>query len=465
MKILFASWELDPIFKVGGLADVARSLPLALIKKNIEVKAILPYYSEIKLEGIEIQKTGSFEFEYKGKKEKVNVYHSKNEKTTAPFILLESRKFLSSLISKPESFAFFDLAICEGLKKEALGFDADIVHGNDWHAGLIPLLVRKLGLRQKTILTIHNIAHQGIADDKVLESIGIRKSSLLRDFGLPLKDKIDFLKISILLSNLLNTVSPTYAKEILTKEQGFGLEGVLDIRKKDLYGVLNGVDYDWLSSLEEKYVKYPREEKREFGKNEKRQNKKYLQQILNLETTNRIPLVSYVGRLDPIQKGIDIIYQAVSDLKKSVQFVILGTGDPVWEKKMTAFSKKQKNVRMIARFDNPLAQQIYASSDFVLVPSKYEPCGLVQMIAMYYGAIPIVRKTGGLADTVKDNVNGFVFDRYSPKQLEKAIKRAVKRWKNHRDRHEMMIKSALKADFSWDKSAEKYIRLYKKLLS
>ena len=276
-------------------------------------------------------------------------------------------------------------------------------------------------------------------------------------------------------ADIITTVSPTYAKEILTEEFGYGLHEILRGREGRIYGILNGIDIDWRHTTRDPAVRYPYgpTEKLINGKIQyygwkqgKRLDKEFLQKKLGLKVGNNIPMFCFIGRLSEEQKGLDILHRMLRRIDQTkFQFIMLGSGEKNWEERYQWFSTfYPKYISCNFRFDDTLAHQIYAASDFIVIPSKYEPCGLIQMIAMLFGTIPIAHKTGGLKDSIKEGYNGFIFSTYSSESLEEKVLKAINMWKNDRPTYETMVKNALTTDFSWSKHAKDYLSLYKKLL-
>ncbi len=466
MKVLFASWELDPFFKFGGLGDVARSLPFALKELGVDIRNIIPFYNALKLGRNKKTKVGKFDIKYAGKNEKVEIYQVLNPLSRVPVYLLKNKTYCD-IAKSPDTFAFFDKAVVEIVKKNHLSFIPDIIHCNDHHTGLIPLLLRAMKSSVKTILTIHNLSYQGRSSIQVLEKLNISHlKSKIMNWEIESR-QLNFLMEGIIHADIVSTVSPTYAKEIMTEEFGVGMEEVLRGKEGRVFGILNGIDVNLNHHLSGKALKYPFPKNNFSWEREKGQNKRFLQKKLGLRIGENIPFFSFIGRFDPRQKGIDIIHKMLRriDVEK-YEFVILGTGDQEWEERYEWLCKfYPKNVSCNFKFDDTLARQIYAASDFILIPSKFEPCGLIQMLAMSFGTLPIAHKTGGLGDSIKDNVNGFLYDDHTSEALERSVMHALDIWQNQKPRYRAMAEEALKTDFSWGKSAKEYLDLYTKLVN
>lgn len=473
--MLFVVWEMDPFFKLGGLGDVARSLPGALKTLGVDIKTIMPYYKVAKLGRNKKEKIGTCQFEYAGKKVKVDVWEIIHPYTKVPVYLLKNTKYLDKVIPV-ETWGFFDKAVVEVIKSGVLNWSPEIVQINDHHCGFIPLLIKIEKLPIKTILTIHNLAFQGKSPISVVKNMGINPS-LSKVLMWEIKSRqVNFLLEAITHADIITTVSPTYAKEILSEEYGYGLNEVLRGVEGKIFGILNGIDVEYRSTTHDKSVKFPYNsvEKRIEGKikyygwkDGKRLNKEFLQKKLGLKISTDIPLICFIGRLDERQKGLDIMHAMLrrASTNSNFEFVILGDGDRNWEERFKWLSTfYPKYISCNFRFDDSLAHQIYAASDFIVIPSLFEPCGLIQMIAMLFGTIPIAHKTGGLKDSIKDAYNGFLFSEYSSEALERTVNKAISLWNKNKQDFEKMIENALTTDFSWTKSAKEYISLYKNLL-
>ncbi|HOP32473.1 MAG TPA: glycogen synthase GlgA [Candidatus Hydrothermia bacterium] len=472
MRVLFASSEIDPLAKTGGLADVASSLPKALHKEGIEVFLVMPYYKRfVSKSGFPIEKT-DYSINLQLGKDLLQAPLHRTKLDGIDVYLVENDAFYDreSLYGTPEGdfkdnwkrFGLFSYTILELAK--ILG-NIDIIHLNDWQTALAALLkIRKYQsmLRNtKTLISIHNLAYQGIFDKEILPELNLD----YQDFhveGVEYYGKVNFLKAGIVYSDFINTVSPTYAEEIQTPEFGYGLEGVLKKRRDVLFGILNGIDYDVWNPEKDTEI-YAN-----FGKvnlfEGKMKNKVSLLEEVGLKSAQK-PLFGIVSRLAE-QKGFDLFPQVIKEIaEKDLSMVVLGTGDKVYQDMFLNISKNFKNIYVKIGFDPIFAKRIYASSDFFLMPSKYEPCGLGQLIAMRYGTIPVVRATGGLKDTVKDideGGYGIVFEKYEPKELVSAIDRAITLYEDEQ-RLRKAVSTVYDLDFSWRNSAKEYIKLYKRM--
>lgn len=474
MQVLFAVWELAPFFQVGGLGDVAKSLPKSLYSSGVDIRVIMPFYKSLKLHRLRKKEIKAFSIIYDKKKERVTLYQIHFLNSNLPVYIIKNKKYLD--IPNKDMFPFFNLSVVEILVKNYLSWQPEIIHCNDNHGGLIPFLVKHKNLAYKTLLTIHNLTHQGKTSSDVILKMGI-DSGKCRIIRWEIKKRrINRLLEGIIHADLVNTVSPTYAKEILTEKYGAGLNEIIRNEKQKISGILNGLDYDTCCPLRDKNIIY-HYNKTEIKENfpykiyspveGKRMNKKFLQEKLGLTVSDKLPLIGFIGRFDSKQKGIELIHKMIRRINlKKFQFVILGEGEIEWVERFNWLAHfYEKSVAYISVFDTRLASQIYSGCDFLLVPSVYEPCGLIQMIAMHYGTLPIARATGGLKDSIRDGEDGFLFKDYSSFDLEKKLKYAVEIWQNDKTKYQNMVLSAMTKDFSWNKSAKEYISLYKKLLA
>lgn len=484
LKVLFVGAELNPLAKVGGLGDVVGALPKALKRGGIDVRIAIPKYGSIDekkypsnliSDGITVP--------FNGTEEPIRIFETPLPGSDVPIYLIDNYDYLgqngvyfetADASDNPdreaERFTFFARS-CLSLF-EPLDWYPDLIHCNDWHAGMIPVLLKILAKSNpklksiKTLHTIHNLAHQGwYKAETIFNILGINEGDF-PTLQRQQKGHISSLRQAILASDYINTVSPTYAQEILTKEYGCGLDPDLNERANDLTGVLNGIDIDSFNPETDKKIATQYSHKDLSGKEK---CKAALQKQCGLPVQNDVPLFGIVSRLVD-QKGIDLIYDIVDKfLIQDVQFVLLGTGDNKLEDMMRAVRQKfPEKASVKIEFNATVAQQIYAGSDAFLMPSRFEPCGLGQMIAMRFGTLPVVRATGGLKDTVidcSDNTNsgeGFVFNNYDPVEFLAALNRAIKLYSAQKSWY-TVVKRIMQKDFSWSHSAKAYIRLYTNL--
>ncbi|OPX83785.1 MAG: Glycogen synthase [Pelotomaculum sp. PtaB.Bin104] len=475
MRVLYVISEADPFIKTGGLGEVGGSFPLALKKNGVEVRVILPMYSKIALELKEkAALLASFKVplgwrrQYCGLQElihrDVHYYLIDNE-------YYFSRPRVYGEYDDAERFGFFNRAVLESIHRFS-NFKPDILHCNDWHTALIPVMLKEfyssdlLFINIRTLLTIHNLNYQGIYPWEIyFDVLGLPEAGLCYQ-RFSFKDVINFLKAGILYADRITTVSPTYASEIQHPYYGEELECILTAKKDLLTGILNGIDYERYNPQTDPYI-YNR-----YGSYaQKLQNKPKLQKDLGLPVRPEAPLLAVISRLVP-QKGLDLLVHIMPQIMAmDVQMAVLGDGEAQYENSFRYYAGLNLDkMSFIDYYDEALAHKFYAAADMVLVPSRYEPCGLTQMIAMRYGAIPIVRETGGLKDSVipfnkfTGAGNGFSFANYNAHELLYTVQNAVGVFREKSSRWETLAENAMRSDFSWERSAKLYIDLYTALL-
>ncbi|GFO60855.1 glycogen synthase 2 [Geomonas silvestris] len=480
MKILFVSSEVTPFAKTGGLADVAGALPKNLKTLGHDVRIMMPFYSSVEKGGMAVRK---------GRKSASVLMDGVEKKGflrqaalgDIPVYLIENKEYFAreELYGTAEEdypdnslrFSFFCRCVLELLKK--MDFRPDIIHCHDWQTALIPHYLKHerkhdpFFAKTGVIFTIHNLAYQGLFPPEELEGMGLSKECFTID-GLEFYGKVNLLKGGIVSADLVTTVSEAYCREIQTPELGCGLEGVLHNRKEDLYGILNGLDYEeWNPAMDKDIMK----NYSHASLSGKLVDKIGLQRLMGLASAPEVPLFGMVSRM-VAQKGFDLIAELLPQLAKApLQLVVLGTGE---ERFVKAFADIKaagaRNIACATGFDHALAPKIYAGSDMFLMPSSFEPCGLGQLIAMRYGSVPVVRRTGGLADSVFDpqdsdkTPNGFVFDEYTPEALWDAVNRAITAYQD-RAFWKKLMRRGMSSDFSWQNSVHKYLELYRKALA
>lgn len=475
MQIVFASAECAPFVKTGGLGDVAGSLPAALVRAGAEVIVMVPKYATIKDEyKAQMEHFSDFYVSLGWRNEYCGLEKLEHDGVTYMFIDNEryfARDYPYGFFDDGERFAFFSKAITESLQHLPAGFECDILHCNDWQTALAPVFLREFyqGLplydRVKTVFSIHNVAFQGQFSDTVMEDIlGVAHipaaASQLRCDAC----SINYMLGALRYADAITTVSPTYANEIQTPEFGEGLDGVLRERSYALQGILNGIDVAGFDPATDKRIaaNYTVEDR-----SGKAVCKAKLQEELGLEVRDDRPLMVMVTRLTR-QKGMDLVMYALDRiLSGGVQVAVLGTGDRDYEDGLRYFQDKYPGT-MAARieFDPALSQRMYAAADMFLMPSKFEPCGLSQIIAMRYGTLPIVRETGGLKDTVipynefTGEGTGFSFTNFNGDEMGDAVFRAARLFWDNRDAWNQLVTQAMSQDFSWTRSADKYLDLY-----
>lgn len=475
MQIVFASAECAPFVKTGGLGDVAGSLPAALVRAGAEVIVMVPKYATIKDEyKAQMEHFSDFYVSLGWRNEYCGLEKLEHDGVTYMFIDNEryfARDYPYGFFDDGERFAFFSKAITESLQHLPAGFECDILHCNDWQTALAPVFLREFyqGLplydRVKTVFSIHNVAFQGQFSDTVMEDIlGVAHipaaASQLRCDAC----SINYMLGALRYADAITTVSPTYANEIQTPEFGEGLDGVLRERSYALQGILNGIDVAGFDPATDKRIaaNYTVEDR-----SGKAVCKAKLQEELGLEVRDDRPLMVMVTRLTR-QKGMDLVMYALDRiLAGGVQVAVLGTGDRDYEDGLRYFQDKYPGT-MAARieFDPALSQRMYAAADMFLMPSKFEPCGLSQIIAMRYGTLPIVRETGGLKDTVQPyneftgEGTGFSFTNFNGDEMGDAVFRAARLFWDNREAWDQLVTQAMSQDFSWTRSADKYLDLY-----
>jgi starch synthase len=480
-KVLIAASEAMPFAKTGGLADVAGSLPFALMKLGCEVALVLPRYRTVSPEKYKLRSEGRGIPVPMGMGEmNADILTTRLGDTHGTVYFIQNDRYFDreGLYGTPEGdyhdnaerFAFFCRAILEMVK--AIRWVPDIIHLNDWQTGLTAAYLKTLFRSQapfqsiRTLFTIHNMAYQGIFPKYVLPMTGIGWEEFKHE-RMEFYDQVNYLKAGLIYSDALSTVSPSYAREIQSDEFGHGLQGVLRSRSEDLMGILNGVDYGEWNPATDREIPAQYTVK---SQDKKMESKKRLTKELGLEFKPGTPVIGLISRLVD-QKGLDLVSEVMQDLLGlDIQFVLLGTGERRYEALFESLGQRFPNKLSVQlKFDHRLSKMIYAGSDMFLMPSRFEPCGLGQMIAMKYGSVPLVRKTGGLADTVENlspdgkRGTGFVFENYRAEDLFFILKRAVeayhqpKLWK-------ALVHRAMTLDFSWDASARKYLQLYGEIL-
>jgi starch synthase len=479
MKVLIASPEIFPFVKTGGLADVTGALPKALKKLGAEVRVILP-----KHKGIE---EGKFPMEYKNLKITCQISQSVVEGEIVEsgydgvkVYLVEKdeyyyRDYLYSTpdgdyLDNAERFIFFAKSILEAIK--VTGFVPDVLHCNDWETALAPVFLKTIYRddpvlkKISTVFTIHNLGYQGIFWHHDMHLLNIGWEYFTPDY-LEFFGNINFLKGGIIFSDIISTVSKKYSEEIQTPEFGYGLDGILSMRKKDLFGIINGIDYqDWNPEKDEFL---PARYSTDAMKN-KAVCKKALQEAFGLPADPSIPLIATISRLAD-QKGFDLISSGLEEmLALGTQYVILGTGERKYHEVFTELAKEfPSSFSVKIAYDNRLAHLIEAGADMFLMPSRYEPCGLNQLYSLKYGTIPVVRGVGGLEDTIidynlePDKGTGFKFYEYTEEAMFDALERALKVYRDG-PAWKSLTKRCMTADFSWERSAKEYLELYERAI-
>ena len=479
MKVLYVTAECWPFIKTGGLGDVAYALPKALKKEGVDVRVIMPKYSNIPTYlKDKFKPVAEFSVKVGWRNQYCGIESMELDGITFYFIDNEfyfKRSDQPSIYGHgddPERFAFFTNAVLAAIEK--LNFYPDVMNLNDWHTGMIPLMLKENygHLRKykniKTVYTIHNLQYQGIFNKEILGNIFDLSYDHFNNGDIEFYGNVNFMKAGIVFADEVTTVSKTYAKEIQTEFYGEGLDGLLKANAYKLEGILNGIDYDLNNPATDNAIFV------NFDVNcieKKLENKKKLQEILGLEVNPDIPLVGIVSRLTS-QKGLDLInYMMPEIMSENLHMFVLGTGEHQYQSMFNYYNSNFSD-KLSARitFDTAFAQQIYAACDIFLMPSLYEPCGIGQMLAMRYGSIPIVRETGGLKDTVMPynkftgEGNGFSFANYNAHEMFFTLQKAIKLYQDKNIWNNLII-NAMNTDNSWKKSAQDYIRIFKSLIS
>jgi len=480
LKILLAASEVYPYAKTGGLADIAGSLPKALKQLGHDIRVIMPKHKCVAQCPLGIRPMGLDVTIPIGGTLKKGFLYTGNLNGDVPVYFVGNESYFSrdpiygtrhgDYPDNAERFIFFCRSVLEVCK--SIGFQPDIIHCNDWQTGLIPTYLKTIYARDKgfkntrTVFSIHNLGYQGNFPSSELKTAGL-PFSIFTPQGVEFYNHFSFLKSALVYADLLTTVSPTYAKEIQTKAFGFKMDGILRKRSRDLFGILNGVDYqEWNPESD------PSIEKNYTPENVvgKLACKRKLADLFSLKIEDDAPLLSMVTRLSS-QKGIDLVIDILGDLLgEGATFVLLGSGDSMYEDYFLKLSKRLPDrIGVRIGFDEKLAHQILAGSDILLMPSQYEPCGLTQMYSLKYGTVPVVRSVGGLADSIKEfnrktlKGTGFKFKKFTPDHLQRAVQKAVSVYRKNGPWQKLTLND-MSADFGWDRAANKYCQLYRRVL-
>jgi starch synthase len=478
-KILFATSEAHPLIKTGGLADVASSLPRALLKRGHDVKILLPAYASVLLKAKEVGVKKIGELAISG--QTISLLQTRLPGSRVAVILVDIPQF-SEREGNPycgpdgndwsdnhwRFFVFAKAAEAIALNQANLHWQPDIVHCNDWQTGLIPALLAQAETKPATVFTIHNLAYRGLFSYQVFAELGL-PSDYWHHERLEFYGQMSFMKGGLAFADAITTVSQSYAQEIQTPEFGCGLDGVLRARAQDLSGVLNGIDMDEWNPGSDKLITHNYNRR---TANQKVKNKLALQEKLGLPVNEAIPVLGFIGRLVE-QKGIDLILNQINQLlAQDCQLVILGSGVATYEQALKNIAAQHPTkVSVTIGYNEAFAHQIEASADMFLMPSMFEPCGLNQMYSLRYGTLPIVNAVGGLRDTVTEKPvddigtdgNGFVFHLPTAEDLHLTIKRALAAYQQP-EVWKKLQQNAMRQDFSWEKSAELYEEIYSSIV-
>jgi len=475
-KILFVTSEAHPLIKTGGLADVCGSLPKALAELSQDIKLIIPNYQSLK-----ITENVRFLCSIRVDNRNINILETRMPDSHVVVWLVDYPVYYNYPGNpyvdengnpwpiNAERFALFcRIAVEAAMNRVHQNWKPDIVHCNDWQTGLVPALLTLEQDRPSTVFTIHNMAYQGLFPGRTAAALNL-PGKLWHPAGLEFHEMLSFIKGGLVYADYITTVSPTYALEIQTPEFGYGLEGLLEHRKESLGGIINGIDMDQWDPETDPYITH------HFAAatlNKKLLNKSELQRRFALPVNDKVPLFGLIGRLVE-QKGIDLLLECLPEMATmDMQFVLLGSGNKDFEKQLQNFADLYPDkIAITIGYDESLAHLIEAGADVFLMPSRFEPCGLNQMYSQRYGTVPIVRKTGGLADTVVDTLpetlamqtaSGIIFNEANSSSLLEAIKRAMILY-SLPDAWKKIQTNAMKKDFSWQRSAEQYLALYENL--
>lgn len=475
-KILFVTSEAHPLIKTGGLADVSGSLPKALAELSQDVRLVMPNYQAIKTHG-DVRFLCSVRVDNRD----VNILETRMPDSAVTVWLVDYPEFFNhpgnpyhdeqgnDWPNNAERFALFCRIAAEiAMNRTHLDWKADIVHCNDWQSGLVPALLSLERDRPVTVFTIHNMAYQGLFPGSSIVTLNL-PGQLWQPYGLEFHNMLSFIKGGLIYADRITTVSPTYAQEIQTPALGYGLEGLLTYRKDILSGIINGIDIEQWNPANDPLIeqRYQAE-----SLQDKRLNKMALQRKLSLPVSEEVPVIGLISRLVE-QKGIDLLLECLSEMAAMpLQFVLLGNGDKVFEQRLLNFAHSHPDkISVTIGYNEALAHLIEAGADIFLMPSRFEPCGLNQMYSQRYGTLPVVHKTGGLADSVVDalpetigngTATGIVFSDASSGSLMEAIKRALILY-SMPDIWQKLQVNAMKKDFSWQRSAEQYLELYRSI--
>jgi len=479
LKIAFAASEASPFAKTGGLADVASALPLHLQRLGHDVRLFLPFYSVVDTQGRETTAVDFIQNVEVGLGPRTYTFSARTIRSPGSdrdvYLidcpeLYDRQAIYTTDDDEAQRFALFSRAVIECCQR--MGWGPDVFHCNDWHTAFIPLLLRtiyewdELFRDSRTLVTIHNLGYQGAFASSKIDELGLGEWRHLFDQEDLRFNRVNTLRTGLIYADAVSTVSPTYSREIQTAESGMGLQDLLRARSSTLVGILNGVDYDEWSPESDSLIPH------RFSPNlldGKTKNKNYLLDSLHLAPTDSAPLIGIVSRLTH-QKGLDLCFEVLPELvaREDVRLAVLGRGEQRYEEFFETLQQSSpKKVCFHRGHHEQLAHVIEAASDMLLMPSRYEPCGLNQMFSLKYGTLPIVRRTGGLADTVEpidgDRGTGFVFEDFTADALRWALGSALQLYRD-RERWKRLMLNAMSRDFSWSRQAKLYVQLYERLI-
>jgi starch synthase len=481
LRVLFVTPEAVPFAKTGGLADVAGALPKFLQSLGCEVRVVMPFYRMVRESGLPVQPLGEeIEVPYRGEVLRADLYTGELSGGVPIYFIgreeFFDREFLyatpkGDYFDNAERFIFFSKAAC--ILARQIRFSPEILHHHEWQSGLIPAYLKSVYRddpflsRAADVFTIHNIAYQGLFKKEKFWLTDL-PAEMYSPEGVEFWERINFMKAGIVYADVINTVSRKYGEEIQTAEYGYGLEGILRKRKEDLYGILNGVDYEEWDPSRDRYIAARYSVEDPSGKRECKRD--LLREVGLPSSLERVPLLGMISRLTD-QKGFDLLAEILEDLfKLDIGFVLLGTGEQKYHDLFAGVARRfPKKTGIRIAYDDRLAHKIEAGADLFLMPSKFEPCGLNQIYSLKYGTIPIVRATGGLDDTIVNyhpvtgEGNGFKFVPYEARAFLNRIKAAIGFYGQPNPWRRLM-RNAMTADFSWQRSAESYVQLYRRAM-
>lgn len=475
-RILFATSEVHPLIKTGGLADVSASLPAALQDLKQDVRLLMPGYTQV-LDALTAKKTVATFTVFTGQPQ-VKLLSAKMPGTNVPVYILDAPQYFCRVAGpyqyhlggdwpdNPMRFGMLSkVAAMLGSKQSPVDWQADLVHCNDWQTGLTPAYLQMMDQpRARSVMTVHNIAFQGNFDRDWIKALEI-PASMFHMHGVEFHGNLSFLKSGLQYADRIVTVSPTYAHEIQASEMGYGMQGLLTARRMDVSGILNGIDEDEWNAATDKHLEVNYDE---HDLSKKTQGKLALQKRLGLEVNEHVPLLGVVSRLT-YQKGLDLLHECLPTLLDSgAQLAVLGSGDADFERRYLQLAQRYAGrVSVTIGFNEALSHQIMAGADIFLMPSRFEPCGLNQMYGMRYGTPPVVRRTGGLADSVTnaslDGGTGFVFDDPGAQALQQTIKWAIECYRDPNTFRRIQL-NGMHRDVGWRHSAQLYLDLYEDIL-
>ncbi len=472
LKVLMVASEAAPFIKSGGLGDVAGSLPKALRAQGVDIRIVIPRYMTVKDDQMQdVEYLGEFPVHLNWRTQQAKILLKPG---TVPVYFIENnyyfgRSGLYGYEDDYERFAFFGKAVMDMMAM--LNFYPDVIHCNDWQTGPVCLYLKEVYrkmiyyARIKTLFTVHNLQYQGNFDKNIMELLDV-PYSCYENGNIEFYGAVSYMKMGLIYADCISTVSRTYADEIQTWQYGYGMDGILKYRNQALRGIINGIDYQSNDPATDPRIPYHYDMDHLEGK---QQNKRQLQERLSLAQRD-VPMIGMITRLAD-QKGLDILSGVFDEMmRRDIQFVLLGTGEGRFEHLFRSMQERYPG-RVSANifFDEKLAQQIYAGSDLFLMPSLFEPCGLGQMFALRYGTVPVVRKTGGLADTIfhydvqTKKGNGFLFETYDGNGILWALDQALAVYHQGQEQWQQVVRNAMASNYSWENSAREYIKLYESM--